>query len=103
MTSAALSDVRQPFALHEAYPNPFNPQTTITFDLPQQVRASLRVHDLTGGLVRTLLNDDMAKQGRNIFVWNGRNESGLKVSSGVYFYRLQAGEFAATRRMVLLK
>ena len=92
-----------PYALHEAYPNPFNPQTTISFDLPQRARASLRVYAVTGDLVRTLLNDGMARQGRNEFVWDGRDDAGRRISSGVYFYSLQVGEFAATRRMVLLK
>ncbi|MBK9471248.1 MAG: T9SS type A sorting domain-containing protein [bacterium] len=91
------------FALHEACPNPFNPQTTISFDLPRQTRATLRVYDVTGRLVRTLLGGGTAREGRNEVVWNGLDAGGRPVSSGVYFYVLEAGEFTDSKRMVLTK
>ena len=90
-------------ALHDARPNPFNPQTMISFDLPKAASVSLRVFDISGLMVCTLLNDETARQGRNEVVWNARDDAGRQVSSGVYFYRLEAGEFTETKKMTLLK
>ncbi len=89
--------------LLQNYPNPFNPQTTISFYLSQEMTAGLRVYNLSGRLVRTLLNDETVPQGRNQVVWNGRDDSGQQVPSGVFFYRLEGAGFTETRRMVLIK
>jgi len=86
-----------------AVPNPFNPQTTISFDLPRETQATVRIFDVTGRLVRSLLNGAIARQGRNEVVWNGRDVDGRQVATGVYFYRLEAGEYSETKRMVLIK
>jgi len=86
-----------------AVPNPFNPQTTISFDLPHQANVSLRIYDLTGRLVRTLLSNKVAGSGRNNVVWQGRDEAGRQVSSGVYFCRLEAGRYSESMRMVLVR
>jgi flagellar hook capping protein FlgD len=85
------------------YPNPFNPQTTIAFDLPQRAVASLRIYDVSGRLVRELIAGDELAQGAHSVSWNGRNDRGQALAAGVYFYRLQAGEYLATRRMALIK
>ncbi len=85
------------------YPNPFNPQTTISFDLPLSTVASLRVYDVTGRLVRTLLNSETVKQGGNEFVWRGGDDLGYPVASGVYIYSLQAGVYSVTSTIVLVK
>jgi glucose/arabinose dehydrogenase len=94
------------FALAPATPNPFNPETSIEFTVPQDganMRATLKVYDSLGQLVATL-NDAPVNPGRYRARWDGRNTEGQAVSSGVYFYRLQVGErFSATRRMTLLK
>ena len=90
------------FALHANYPNPFNPETTIAFDLPQAGRVELQVFDLLGQTVRTLLAQELSAGGHQV-VWNGLDASGARVSSGVYFYRLQAGSQVQMRRMLLLK
>ena len=89
--------------LHSCVPNPFNPQTTISFDLPQATEAALHVFDLSGRLVRTLLSGEVAGQGHHEVVWNGCDDSGKQVSSGVYLYRLNAGDFSEARRVVLIK
>ncbi len=89
--------------LLQNHPNPFNPHTTISFDLPIRSAVCLQVYDVSGRLVRTLLNDEMVQQGRNEVVWNGRNASGRQVASGVYFYRLDAAGQVETKRMVLAK
>ncbi len=85
------------------FPNPFNPQTTIKFDLPKQTAVSLRVYDLAGSLVDVILDNEMVSQGRNDVVWRGRDLEDRVVPAGVYFYRLEAGQYSETKRMVLIK
>ncbi len=89
--------------LYGAFPNPFNPKTTIKFDLPKSERVSLRIYDVSGRLVRILVNGDLIDAGQQEAVWQGRDEAGRLVSAGVYFYRLEAGQFIDTKRMTLLK
>jgi hypothetical protein len=89
-------------ALHPNVPNPFNPTTTIRFDLSRPGRVSLRLYDVAGRLVRTLVDADMPP-GRHAVTWSGLDESGGPVSSGVYFYRLVAANTDMTRKMVLMK
>jgi beta-glucosidase len=89
--------------LEQNYPNPFNPETTIAFELQRAMPVSLRIFDVSGRLVAVLLDDESAVQGRNEVVWRGRDQSGRQVSSGTYFYSLEAGEYGETRRMALLK
>jgi hypothetical protein len=89
--------------LGDAYPNPFNPHTTIAFDIPRPEVVSLRVFDLSGSLVRNLLVAESRTSGRHELVWNGRDDAGREVASGAYFYRLEAGDFSETKRMVLIK
>ena len=90
------------FDLGQNYPNPFNPSTTIRFDLPQPVHVQLKIYDVTGRLVATPVNEPR-QAGVHSVVWNRTNRSGGPVASGVYFYRIQAGSFIMTRKMVLLK
>lgn len=92
-----------PFRLHPAVPNPFNPQTTIAFDLPERAPVDLRIYDVAGRLVRTLIEGRTAGPGRNEIVWNGRDAGGRHVAAGVYFCRLDAGTRHQTTRMVLMK
>jgi len=90
------------FYLQANYPNPFNPTTTIRYGLPNTQRVTLAVYDLQGQLVRMLVNDTQQAFEYQA-VWDGRNDSGEAVSSGVYVYRLTAGEFSESRKMVLLR
>jgi hypothetical protein len=90
------------FGLHDNRPNPFNPTTTIAYDLPQGVEVKLVVYDVSGREVRELVNTRQPA-GRHSIVWDGRNASSDYVASGVYFYRLTAGSFVRTKKMVLLK
>jgi len=87
----------QSFQLDQNYPNPFNPSTTITFDLPRAGFTTLKVYDLLGNEVRTLLSGELAAG-----VHQSRFE-GTGLSSGVYFYRLRSGSFTQTRRLILSK
>ncbi|MBN1561997.1 T9SS C-terminal target domain-containing protein, partial [candidate division KSB1 bacterium] len=90
------------FALLQNYPNPFNPQTTIRFDLPASAEVSLVVYDMQGRIVRTLM---AGHQGAGVHsaIWNGTDDAGRAVASGLYIYHLTAGEFSDIRKMTLLK
>jgi hypothetical protein len=103
-TGTGIGDTPAPTqtALHQNHPNPFNPTTVIQYDLVAASKVSLRVYDVSGRLVRTLV-DDNRPAGRQSAVWDGMDNSGNRVSSGVYFYRLETGAVVFTRKMVLLK
>jgi hypothetical protein len=90
--------------LAQNYPNPFNPTTQIAYLVPEGAPqdASLVVYDVTGARVRTLVNAPK-RAGRHLVTWDGRDDSGNQVASGIYFYRLVLGQFTATKRMLLLK
>ncbi len=90
------------FILEQNYPNPFNPVTMIRLSVARQSKVSLEVFDLAGRKVRTLLNEIKAA-GTYEVRWNGLTDSGQKVTSGVYYYRMQAGEFIQTRKLVMVK
>ncbi len=93
------------FALAQNTPNPFNPNTTISFQIPEGTapsRVSLRVFDLGNRLVRTLA-DGVREAGAHLVYWDGNNELGQPAASGIYLYRLECGEFSQTRKMVLLR
>jgi hypothetical protein len=89
-------------SLEQNQPNPFNPETTIRFTIPTRDRAVLAIYDANGRLVKTLL-DEVVPAGTTAIDWNGRDDSGITVTSGVYFYRLTAGKYSASRKMLLLK
>ncbi|HEX6943502.1 MAG TPA: choice-of-anchor D domain-containing protein, partial [Gemmatimonadaceae bacterium] len=102
LSAVASIDLPTRFALSPNYPNPFNPATRIAYDLPRAVQVSLRVYDVGGRQVAELVRGTQPA-GRYEIGWDGRNASREPVASGVYFYRLIAGEFVQTRKMVLLK
>ena len=90
------------FHLAQNYPNPFNPATTIEFRLPAECMVRLRIYNMLGRLVRTL-EDRRMTAGEYIVRWDGEDDSGRTLGSGIYFLRIEAGEFSQARRMVLLK
>lgn len=90
------------FALSQSYPNPFNTNTVIRYQLPVISEVSLKVYNIQGQLVKTLVNEKRAP-GYYTARWDGKNDNGKEVSSGVYFYRLNAGGFLATKKMILLR
>ena len=99
------AELPKAFALGQNFPNPFNPSTTIKYDIPegssdQQVRLS--VYNIRGQKIRTLV-DRLQGPGSYNVNWDGSDQSGRNVSSGVYFYRIEAGTYNATRKMVILK
>ncbi len=98
-----ISDISVPtgYVLHQNYPNPFNPTTNISFALSQPSEWSLKIFNIKGVLVREL--DGSSEAGTVSVTWDGHGHGGDAVASGVYFYRLEAGTFSATKKMILLK
>lgn len=94
------------FALGQNYPNPFNPSTTIQIDIPgtvgHDVHVRLDIYNIRGQHVRTLVDRD-SEPGTYTVHWDGRNSRGERVGSGIYLYRVVAGEFTALRKMVMVK
>ncbi len=90
------------FALYRNFPNPFNPTTTIAFDIPRTVKVKLEIYNILGQRVATLM-DKPLPAGRYQVQWNGRNHQGVPVSSGIYILHFKAGQFVKNRRMILLK
>ncbi len=88
--------------LSQNAPNPFNPSTTIRFSLPASEHVGLAIYSASGALVRMLV-DETRDRGAHDVTWDGRDSAGSPVGSGVYFYRLTAGKFSDSRKMVLLK
>ena len=97
-----LKAVPEEFALHYNYPNPFNPVTTILYDLTETGHTRLIIYDLLGREVHVLIDKIMAP-GYYSTQWNGRNQPGQTVGAGVYFYQIQSNGFIQTRKMLLLK
>jgi hypothetical protein len=89
-------------ALHENYPNPFNPETNIRFELPYATLVTLIIYNSLGQEVRRLV-DTQQIAGYHVVSWNGRDNKGHLVGSGIYFYRLVAGQFSDTKKMTLLR
>ncbi|UCG54911.1 MAG: T9SS type A sorting domain-containing protein [Dehalococcoidia bacterium] len=95
---------RYVFALRQNYPNPFNPITTISYEVGEgkPVTVEIHIYDVRGTLVKTLVNE-IKQPGHYLVVWNGRNDVGQQVSTGIYFYQFRAGHFAQTKKLLLLK
>jgi flagellar hook assembly protein FlgD len=90
------------FAISQNYPNPFNPTTSIKYQLPQTSDVRLLIYNVLGQKVRTLVNNQI-EAGYHSVIWDGRNDEGNAVASGVYIYRFEAGKFTRTMKLMLLK
>ena len=90
------------FSLGDAYPNPFNPSTTIRFNMPVAAPVSIRIYNINGQFVRELVNQ-VIPAGYHEFVWNGKNASSEQVASGVYFYQIDIAGFKVSKKVSLLK
>ncbi len=99
---AADEELPLTFSLSQNYPNPFNPSTTIRFEISSRSKVELRVWNILGQHIATLVNEQK-EPGRYTVEWDGRNDEGAHVSSGVYFYRLRATEYVEIKKLILLK
>ena len=90
------------FAVGHNYPNPFNPTTTIKYQLPQMSDVKLVIYNVLGQKVRTLINRQV-EAGYHTVVWDGHNDSGQQVATGLYIYKFEASDYVKTMKMMLLK
>ena len=90
------------YILHENYPNPFNPITTLRYNLPEDALVNINIYDMMGRQVRTLVNSQQTVGFKSV-QWNAINDKGTPVSAGIYLYSIEAGQFRQTKKMVLLK
>ena len=84
------------------YPNPFNPSTTISFELAKTGHVKLEIFNVNGALITTLA-DEVREAGRHYVLWNGKDTKGISVASGIYFYRFKTGSEVVTKKMMLLR
>jgi hypothetical protein len=96
------SNVPATYSLMQNYPNPFNPATTIKYQLPEQQFVKVEIFNALGQVVNILVNQSQ-DAGEYTVNWNGKNNYGQNLASGIYFYRLQAGSFVETKKMILIK
>jgi hypothetical protein len=101
--NSLLDLVPKEFSLNQNYPNPFNPTTSIRFALPNAATVTLEVYNLLGSKVRTLLNGTMMNAAYHNVVWDGRDDAGAQVASGMYLYRIVADKNSATMKMLMMK
>ena len=104
-SSVSISDEENlpvKFALHENYPNPFNPTTRIRYDLPQDGNVKMVIYDLKGRKIRDLINRNQ-NAGFHLTTWDGTNNAGQIVSTGVYIYQIRSGSFIQSKKMLLMK
>jgi hypothetical protein len=106
MVSGLVDDLNRSiptdFALFQAYPNPFNPTTTIGYQLPRSAQVTLVVYNSLGQIVQTLVNSQV-EAGYHEVTWNGRNSAGKDMPSGVYMFRLESGSYQQVNKMMLMK
>ena len=98
--------VPEKFAIAPNYPNPFNPTTTIQFDLPYGLNiydVNVTIYNMLGQKIKSLYSGQLEAGSRYKFIWDARNDKGHKVSSGIYFYQVKAGSFVDTKKMILIK
>ena len=100
--SRIIRPAPEQYSLSDAYPNPFNPTTTLSFSVIDEGLLSLNIYDMTGRLVTTLVDGNM-EQGYHSVIWNGMDSNGHAVSSGMYIYVLQGEGVSITKKMVLMK
>ena len=103
-SNLTISQLPKAFSLTQNSPNPFNPSTSISFSVPEGVRSEVKIEvfNMRGGLVKCLCDGEREAGSYTVF-WDGKDSNGREVASGVYLYRMLAGEFVQTRKMVLLK
>ena len=91
------------YRLSQNYPNPFNPNTTIEYTIPINRRVSVKIYNVNGQLINTLVNNEYVDAGKHKVMWNGKNSNGVAVSTGMYFYSLEWAGMKKVKSMTLLK
>jgi len=94
--------VPEVYNLHQNFPNPFNPETRIDFQLPKVSKVTLKIYNILGQEIKTLVNEEK-EAGYYSIIWNGENNYGVRVSSGLYIYQIRAGDFISSRKMVYIR
>ena len=102
MSVSISSSIPNDFIIHQNYPNPFNPTTTLRYDIPKDGLVNITVYDMLGNKINQLVNE-VQNSGYKSVQWNATNYQGEPVSAGVYLYKIQAGNFVDTKKMILLK
>ena len=102
ITSGSDLPLPTEFHLAQNHPNPFNPSTDISFSLPRKSRVRLEIYNLLGQQVRSLLDDELMS-GQHTITFDGRDNDGQAIASGVYFYRIKTADDVRTRKMVMIK
>ena len=102
LTTDQASVLPTRYVLHQNHPNPFNPVTTLTYDLPEEASVRIFIHDMMGGLVRTLVHARQ-RAGHRSVRWDATDDTGAPTSAGLYLYTIQTKDLKETRKMVLLK
>ena len=97
-----INQLPHAFNLYNNYPNPFNPVTTLRYDIPENSHVTITIYDMLGRQVKTLINQTQ-DAGYKSLIWDATNDYGKPVSAGIYLYQIQAGEYISTKKMVLLK
>jgi len=103
ITPVEQIEVPTEFALQQNYPNPFNPTTTISYSVPNSAPVTFEVYNMLGVKIRTLMAGQTKSAGSYTITWDGKNDAGVNMSSGIYLYRIRAGSFVASKKMTLLK
>jgi hypothetical protein len=102
LTGVDDNSIPRAFSLETNYPNPFNPHTTIEYSLPKTAHVNLSIYDVQGRLICNLV-DRVENAGKRRIIWDGTSSSGRRVASGVYFYRIVAGNYSESKKMILLR
>ena len=100
---ASVQTIPSDFELSQNFPNPFNPETTIRYGLPREEQVTLKIYNILGKEVATLLSNERKAAGNHVAIWDGRNRRGQLVASGIYVYQLRAGDFSAIRKMAYVR
>jgi flagellar hook assembly protein FlgD len=102
VASGKSESLPKAFSLSQNYPNPFNPETVIKYALPEDCPVELTVYNILGQKVKTLV-DEHQSAGYRMVHWNGRDDEGNEIASGLYFYKIETPEYSDTKKMVLLR
>ena len=97
-----VTEIPKQFTLYQNFPNPFNPVTTLRYDLPEDAMVNITIYDMMGRVVNNLVSSQQTAGYRSIR-WNATNNAGQPVSAGLYLYTIKAGNFSQTKKMILLK